>query len=188
VPSISLPRAFDPRQETHKFLARAKTKASKNFRWTSSKCLSNATTLAFWSHVFGRDEDALEICRFLAQCQFTGNFSLWSSVELALALQSRLLRKLRQRAEARQCIKRIQEAGFVASRLKGDLLDRDYLKIAIKEGRKILEREIRLRMLQELCFMIELGGSKTFPVASLERDYQETMNRLRNMVGASGDV
>src|SRR5205085_4896967 len=59
---VALPAAFDPQGETQPFLARIKKKASKNFRWTSTRCLQDGAILAFWSHVFEKDEEPLDVC------------------------------------------------------------------------------------------------------------------------------
>jgi hypothetical protein len=181
--AVQLPRAFDPAQETDKVLARAKQKASKDFRWTSAACLTNVAHLAYYCHVLGREGEALEVCRFLGQYQFAGNHSLWSPVEPVLALQARLARQGGRVDEADECVRRIRTAGFVEARLKGSLLTTENAERAEREGQKALERDYRLAQLGELCLLIELGGSPECPVASLEKAYEENAVRLRLLLG-----
>jgi hypothetical protein len=123
------------------------------------------------------------VCRFLAQYQFAGNFSMWSPLELALCLRARLARGQRQSEEAAESVCRVREAGFVARRLEGGLLDTAAADRAARDGDKAIERDYRLRVLQEVCFMIELGGSEAYPVQKLERLHDETVDRLRALLG-----
>jgi hypothetical protein len=108
---VALPSALLSQEESEPFLARLKARAAKRFRWSSSASLRNVTELAYWCHIFRRDGEALEVCAFLAQYQFAGNYALWTPVEFALALQARLLRKQRKKATAAGCARRIRDAG-----------------------------------------------------------------------------
>jgi hypothetical protein len=181
--TVELPGVFDPSGEDDKVLERAKKKASKNFRWTSSACLMAAEELAFLCHVLGRDGEALEVARFVGGYEFGGNYSLWSPVEGTLALQARLARQKGDNSEADECVRRVRAAGFVASRLDGSLLNIEDAERAEREGRKSLERDYRLGQLHELFLLIELGGSKKWPVSSLEKAYQDNLARLRVLLG-----
>ncbi len=120
-----LPDAFDPTGEKEKALAQAKARLSKGFRWSKAQSLYAAGNLAVLLHVFRRDGEALEVCRALGRIQFDGKYTLWSAVETALTLQARLLRQRGETAEADACVRRVREAGFVDTRLKGILLDRN---------------------------------------------------------------
>jgi hypothetical protein len=183
MPPVSLPRAFDPDHETHKFLVHVKKKASKNFRWTSAACLTNGTELAFYLHALGRDEEALEVSRFLGQYQFAGDFRYWSPLEVALCLRAWLARQRGHAEEAAESVRRVREAGFVARRLEGGLLDVEAADRAAREGNTSSERDWRLRVLEEVCFMSELGGSEAYPLARLEQLHRETTDRLRALLG-----
>jgi hypothetical protein len=169
------------------FLARLKARAARRFRWSSSASLRDVTRLAYWCHVFRRDDEALEVCEFLARYQFAGNYALWTPVELALALQARLLRRRRKKAAAAACARRMRDAGFVEERLRGSMLDpNSALKLALRRGDPAAEREARLGRLGELCFIIELGGSKALPVSKAEADYRQNLARLLELAGADG--
>jgi hypothetical protein len=179
-----LPAALTSGPESHPLLARLKKRATKQFRWTSAHALRDVVEFAYWCQVFGRDQEALDICAFLGQYHFAGNYRLWTQIEFALALQARLLRQQRQKPKAAACIRRIQDAGFVESRLNGEALDpNSALKIALREGDLVRERSARLSRLKELCFIRELGGSATLPVSEVERDYQQNLARLRILAG-----
>ena len=62
---MDLPVAFDATIESVKFLARAKQRAAKSFSFTKSSALQYAADLAFWLYLFGREDEALEVCEFL---------------------------------------------------------------------------------------------------------------------------
>ena len=71
-----LPAAFDPVGEAIPFLARIKARATTKFSRTKQASLDNATRLAYWLYVCDREDEALEVCRFLGTYQFAGNFNL----------------------------------------------------------------------------------------------------------------
>lgn len=166
-------------------MAHVKDRAAKNFKWTVSRSLENSMYLAYYSFVFGRYDDALEVCEFLSQFQFAGDYQLWGWIEHTLALQSRLLRFFVKPQEAADCVGRIQKAGFVETRLSGSLLGTRNLDAAICDGRKIAERDWRAIRLVELCTVIELGGSEELPIQRLEIMFQENLLRLQGLVGVA---
>jgi hypothetical protein len=182
--ALPVPAAFDPEREPVPFLARAKKKTATKFQMSSAACRHNAATLAYWLFVFHRDQEADEVCRFLGTTEFTGNFSQWSAIEEALTLQARLARAGGRPAKAAECVKRITETGYASSRLTGGLLTgkggrRECIQEAIARKDETGEREWRLRALIELCFMIELGGSKRYPVEALEEEFRQNLDALR---------
>jgi hypothetical protein len=181
----TLPAVFDPSTEPNKVLATAKALVFKKFSWTKSQPLFDALRLAQLLVLFGKEDEALEVCRTLGRLEFTGNFNLWSPVEKALALQSRLLRKEGNTMEAEACLKRVRDVGFVDDRLEGKLLDRNGdIPDAIRDGDKKTERLARLIYGSELVFIIELGGSPVRPVDGLEKDLEANKAALRTLVGA----
>lgn len=174
--------AFSPSPDDSPFLKRIRAKAAKGFKHTKATSLENATLLAFWLFALDRADEALDVCRFVGQAEFNGNFNLWSWVEVALALQSRLL-KSKDKKQAKQCLDRIEAAGYVDSRLSGSLLDRDTVRDAIRDQDKSLERDARLVNVFELCFIAALGGSKKIPVKAAEKEMADHIARLRELVG-----
>ena len=179
-----LPRAFDADREAVPLLAKAKARLSKNFKWTRAQSLYDAAHLAVLLHVFGRDDEVLQICGALAEYQFTGSFHLWSAVEVALALQARLLRGQKAKAEAKKCVARIRAAGFVDERLEGLLLDRNgTLENAIQDNDRRMEQLARVTRALELAFIRELGGSEALPLARVDELWNENLSRLRELVG-----
>jgi hypothetical protein len=184
---VTLPPAFDADQEAHPFLVRVKKKAAKDFRWSKAGCLENALRLAWWLFIFGKEEEALEVCRFLGQSEFKGNFNLWTWVELGLALQARLTRQRGLADEAERCRERIAAAGFAKGRLEGNLLDgaggrRDCVRQAAASGDETRERDWSAMALMELCFVIEMVGSNACPVAHLEQEFEQICARLRTLL------
>ena len=183
----SLPAVFAPGQESDKFLAGVKKRAGAKFSWKKQESLDNGSRLAYWLFVFRKEEQALEVCRFLGAYEFAGNFNLWSWIELALALQSRLARQGGRADESAECVRRIGAAGFVVSRLEGSLLSDklECIQRAAEEKNKTGEREWCLVALRELCILIELGGSAPWPVAALEHEFERALNRLRVLLKVS---
>ncbi len=182
-----LPAPFDPAMEADRFLAAAKKRAAAKFSWRKQASLDHAMRLAYWLYVYGREDEALEVCRFLGTFEFAGNFNLWSSIEFVLALQSRLARQAGRGGEAAGCVGRIRAAGFVTPRLQGSLLD-DMLTQASRaaaERDRTGERDWSLNALLELCVLIELGGSTARPAAALEREFQRLVSRLRELLGVT---
>jgi hypothetical protein len=179
-----LPAAFDPDQETDRFLAGVKKRAATQFSWKKRASLESAVRLAYWLFVFGKEDQALAVCRFLGTYEFTGKFNLWSWIEHALALQSRIARQRGRQNESAECVRRIRAAGFVESRLNGSLLDdrRGRIRGALAEKDQAGERDWSLTALLELCVLIELGGSETWPVAALEGELQQMVTRLRALL------
>ncbi len=179
----TLPAAFDPSAEQNKILAKAKASLFKKFSWTKSQSLFDALRLAQLLVLFDKEDEALQVCRALGRLEFKGNFRQWSPVEKALALQSRLLRKQGNTDEAEACIKRIRDAGFLETRLEGELLDRNGdIPDAMSSGDKKSERLARLIYGSELTFIIELGGSSARPIEGLEKDLESNQSALKALV------
>src|SRR5690348_7148325 len=101
-----LPAAFDPEQEPDKFLGGIKKRASSKFSRKRQASVELGVRLAYWLLVLGKEDQAVEVCRFLGEYQFAGNFSLWSWVESALVLQSRIARKHDRLEESAECLRR----------------------------------------------------------------------------------
>ncbi len=181
-----LPSAFSSQDEPVKFMARIKARASKDFRWTTKRSLEDAMYLAYWSYVFGRNDDALQVCEFLSHLQFSGDYNLWTWIELSLALEARLLRTGNRQQEAAECIARIWAAGFVEERLAGLLLNSKERNInrSVSDDDKTRERNWRALLMLELCIIRELGGSEELPVQRLDDSFQANFSRLQELVGA----
>jgi hypothetical protein len=187
-----VPAAFDPDGEPNPFLARAKKKAAAKFRFTSGAAVQSASALAYWLHVFGEDDQAADVCRFLEQYQFAGNFNVWSGVEAVLTLRARLARQAGRDDEAAGCVARVVAAGYAAARLDGNLLNdrgiRGDIRNAVASKDKTGEREHRRRALVELNFVIALGGSAALRVPDLEREYAENLAALRTLLNVGDTV
>jgi len=179
-----LPAAFDATTEPVKSLAKAKAKVAKGFAWTKTACLFEAVHLAHLLHLFGRDDESLEICAALGEYQFSGGYQLWSAVEKALALQARLLTARGETAAAEECVRRMREAGFVEDRLEGSMLDRNgAIPEAMKDGDRRWETSARLGLAGELAFIQALGGSAALPPDRLDDLWRENRERLRELTG-----
>jgi hypothetical protein len=178
-----LPPAFDPGLETNNRLKKAKASISKKFSWTRNDPLFEAKRLAYLLMVFGKDDEAIEVCQFLGQMEFQG-YRLWTAVEFALALEARLQRLRGEKNLAAACVDRIRKAGFVKERLEGSMLDPNHaLEIALDEKDEKRELPARLQHAAEIAFIIELGGSKKCPVKKLEGEWSKNLARLKVLAG-----
>lgn len=180
----TLPSVFDPAFETEPELLKAKTSLFKKFGWKKSQTLYDAVHLAHLLVVFGKEGEAIEVCRTLARIEFNGSFQYFGAVQLALALQARLCRLRGDLATAHECMERIKQAGYVDDRLEGTMLDRNgQLAEAIRTGKKRSERAPRLIRAAEQTFILELGGSEKLPASKLEKDLAENLAALKELYG-----
>lgn len=183
---IHLPDAFDADAESNKFLQRAKKRAAKNFKWTKTSSVRDASEFAYWLHLFERDDEATEVTQFFEQFEFTGDYTIWSYVEDALALLARYERLGGKKARHKTLVKRIRDTGFVDARLvEGNLLEIYEDGVLRVRGDKTSERNNRVILISELCTLRELGGSPRLPIDELEQRYMESYERLRELIGAS---
>ena len=183
----SFPIAFAADREADKFLAGVKKRAATKFSRKKQASLENAMRLAYWLYVFRKDDEALDVCRFLGTYEFAGNFNLWSWIEYTLALQSRIARQRGQDDESAECLHRIRAAGFVSSRLTGNLLDDklECIRSAASAKNKTGERDWSLTALLELCVLIELGGSRDLARCCPGAGVSATGPRLRTLLKVS---
>ncbi|GMU57242.1 MAG: hypothetical protein AMXMBFR33_63880 [Candidatus Xenobia bacterium] len=171
-PPIELPRAFAPQATDPAALRAARAAAGRQFKWSRSRSLLDASTLALWLEIAGHPDEASEVCSFLAESRFTGDHSLWAGVETALALQA-LLRPPGQ-------ISRILDAGFVIDRLEGGLLEAP-LESARERAQGQNAREIGwlLSALAELTVIRAVLKARGQSRPKLERLWQEVRSRLK---------
>ncbi len=180
--AIQLPGAYDAESEKDKFLQRLKKKAAKSFSFTSMKGLFDSHDLAWFLYIYGRVDECLEVCTLMAQVQFTGNFNYWSPVETTLALAARIYRERGEDNKADTAMDLVRAAGFVPSRLSGELLSDREIQECVKDGDKTGERDFRMGQLSELCFIQSLGGSAQYPVEKIEALIQEQWTALRTLL------
>lgn len=182
----TLPPVFDANRESDPKLGKVKASVAKKFSWTKQEPLFDTLRLASLLVVYGKEAEAIEVCRTMGRLEFKGTFHLWSSVQRALALQARLCRQRGEHEEADECLRRVREAGFVETRLEGTLLDPNGgLEEALKEKNKRREQTARLSRAAELAFIIELGGSEVLPVAAAEADWEQNMTALKQLAGVA---
>jgi hypothetical protein len=187
---VKLPPEFDPRKECDKFLRGVKKRASTKFSYAKATSLRTGAVLAYWLYVFGRPREALEVCRFLGLYDLEALAYRWDALEPSLTIQSRILREIGKRSAAAACMKRVRDAGPHPSRVTGEMVFKNkgnsaYLQqveYCIAENRKSGERGWRRCALVELCFIIEMGGSKKCPVVKAEKEFQNQMEALRKML------
>lgn len=182
--SVVLPKVFEEAAADSKFLARVKRRAAKNFKWTHILCLEKVVLLAYWLYTFDRVEDALDVCRFLAQAQFDGDLRHWWYIQSALILQSRILKAKGLTQEADNCLDRVRSIGDDAYRLDGLALHRYERNVdhALEDATKFSKpNEIAWRMFVviELSFLLEMNSSPALLVTELEEKLSANLERLK---------
>lgn len=79
--------AFSIEKEDNSFFSRKKQSILKHFSFTREREVEKVYFLAYWLHVFGRDEEAVTVCDFLLQKEWDGNHSIWYHIEHAIGLK-----------------------------------------------------------------------------------------------------
>jgi hypothetical protein len=164
---------------------------AKSFKPTVASSLEKVNDLAFWLFVYEKNELSLRACRLLSVVPFNDNYNLWTWIETALALESKLLRLANDQAEAEQCLSKIRAPFMIGDemhqaiksraltrRLSGELLQDDAITQAQDEGELDVANEYRFAHLKELVYIQALGGSDQLSVADIEDGIQATVREL----------
>lgn len=78
---------FSIEKEYNAFFSRKKQSILKHFSFTREREVEKVYLLAYWLHIFGRDEEAIAVCDFLLQKDYDGNYSIWFHIEHAIGLK-----------------------------------------------------------------------------------------------------
>ncbi len=147
-------------------LTRLTASTARKFKLTTQASLEKVNALAFQLYIHGDLENAYAVCQLVNNVSFTGNFNLWSWVELTLALQAHILKRWHQFNPAQQIIAQLQAIytdthhQILNRRLNGNLLHTQAIADAIKSQDRQLERDYRLADLYELVFISNMGAVK----------------------------
>lgn len=79
--------AFSVENECNSFFLRKKQSIIKYFSFTKEREVEKVYLLAYWLHVFGRSEEAVNVCNFLLQKEYDGDNSIWYHIEHAIGLK-----------------------------------------------------------------------------------------------------
>lgn len=162
---------------------------SKNPNLDNPDVLKLASDTSFLLYFCGKREESLKLAGLLGDIPFTGNFDLWSPIEMALVLYSRISREksnIQDAENATEKIKTVIQAGnedqvrirqkAFRRRMNGALLYYDEIKKA--ETAQNIKGLVRWYFAQfrQLCFMNELGGSETFTIERIEKELIEAQD------------
>lgn len=190
--SVVLPKVFEETAEDSKFLIRVKRRAAKEFKWTRRICLENVLFLAHWLCIFERTEEALEVCRFLAQSQFNGKLDHWWYIQGALVLQSRILKAQELQQEADDCLNRVRSVGDDTYRFDGMVLRRyeqdvnnalDLSSRGLAHLGRLSEICGRMMIVIETSFLLEMNSSPALSMTVLEEELAANLRHLRTLAG-----
>lgn len=78
---------FSTENEYNAFFLKLKQSIVKRFSFTIEREVEKVYLLAYWLHIFGRNEEAIIVCNFLLQKEHDGNNSIWYHIERAIGLK-----------------------------------------------------------------------------------------------------
>ena len=87
---------FSIENECNAFFLKKKQSILKCFSFTREREVEKVYLLAYWLHVFGRNEEAVNICDFLLQKEYDGNNSIWYHIEHAIGLKFVIEKSMRE--------------------------------------------------------------------------------------------
>lgn len=191
---IELPQVYSYEAEDIPFLLCEKKRAAKDFKWTRQKSLGDSLYLACWLYVYGRPEQALQVCDFISQQAENPDVHktlfLWGAVESCLLLAAHLERQRgnAQAAEAylQQVVPHLRKAENWYS-AEDDLEQaRESAAYGRSINSKTHERNWLIALLYRLCDRIELSrwqGRDPERTAAWENELAATYARLRTLAG-----
>lgn len=141
-------------------------KCLKKLSFGSATDLANLSGLARWLYIFGYEEDALRVTGIINGVEFTGNFNLWSRIEVLLLLQVRILRKRGELVSAKAARKKVLDAMVdheeaLRRRLSFNWLNDASIARYANQGNEREANVGRFADLSNLIFISELGEGKT---------------------------
>lgn len=77
--------SFD-KEENH-FLRRKKRSIAEHFKFSVEREVEKVYSLAYWLHVFKRNQEAVTVCDFLLQKEYDGDLGIWYHIEKAIGLK-----------------------------------------------------------------------------------------------------
>lgn len=77
--------SFD--KEENPFLRKKKRSIAEHFKFSVEREVEKVYSLAYWLHVFKRNEEAVTVCDFLLQKDYDGDLGIWYHIEKAIGLK-----------------------------------------------------------------------------------------------------
>lgn len=159
-------------------------KILKKCSFKSTHDLGNITDLATWLYIYGYTDAAVNVCDFLKDFVFTGNYSLWSFADYSLCLKARILREQKSTEDREQLISKIQEHRH--PELYVNLVDwyRVTLNKNIQNDDLYYPKKINCGWrLRKMCFAIQYKETGDFPISDeeFEADIKEIITLLKQV-------
>lgn len=153
----------------------------KKCSFKSSKDLSNVTELALWLYIYGFYDEAIRVCDLIKDVPFTGNYTLWDNVDVALCIKARILREQGKQEESKEIIRLVNEHRHPELYINGVKWFTETLDINIesnlKENFKAGAREWRLIKLK-VAIKYKEAGKFPLPDEYFENVIKELMDIL----------
>ena len=96
-------------------------KILKKCSFKSSRDLDNVIDLAVWLYIYEYYDYSVSVCDILTGLEFTGNYNLWDSTDIALCLKARIMREQGITANREQLLEKVNEHRH--PELYGNLID-----------------------------------------------------------------
>lgn len=137
----------------------------KRCSFKSSKDLCNVTELALWLYIYGFCDEAIRVCDLIKDVPFTGNYTLWDNVDVALCIKARILRE-QGKEESKEIIQLVNKHRHPELYINGlewftETLDKN-IESNLKDNYKSDAREWRLIKLK---FAIKHREAGKFPLS-----------------------
>lgn len=137
----------------------------KKCSFKSSKDLNDVTELALWLYIYGFYDESIRVCDLIKDVPFTGNYTLWDNVDVALCIKARILRE-QGKEESKEIIRLVNEHRHPELYINGlewftETLDKN-IESNLKDNFKSAAREWRLIKLK---FAIKYREAGEFPLS-----------------------
>jgi|GEM_PF-216913 len=160
---------------------------SKRFKLSVSKDLWDLIALAYALYVVNDTDTAFQVLSLLDDAEFNNNHDLWTPIEYGVVLQSAIYIAKNEGALAQNCIEKItlvRSRNALSTKVLTRVLNGSLLKHEDIEKSKDKKSEYTNRMahLYQLMFIHELGGGTEFSVDRANKEIQENIEKLRDLL------
>lgn len=162
-------------------------KVLKKMSFKSSKDLDNMKDLCYWLYIYGYTEQLAQLYPTIFALSFSGNWNIWTPVELIYALIYYSSQNGNTENHAVISLEKIMQAENdeinIKRRCNGSLLEtrENNVRESIQSGNKTDIRESLYAEMRELVLVYSLGGSEKYPLEKIKIRVEEIIGILRSM-------
>lgn len=162
-------------------------KVLKKMNFKSSKDLENMRDLCYWLYIYGYTEELAKLHPTIFTLSFSGNWNIWTPVELIYALIYYSSQNGDTENHAVISLEKIMQAeddmANIKMRCNGSLLEtrENNVRESIQSGNKTDIRESLYAEMRELVLIHSLGGSEKYPLEKIRTRVEEIKGILKGM-------